>query len=345
MARPSPQTDRVVALIELLSAEGTPAMTLAEATRRLGVNKSTCHSMLTALHGRGWLARDPVTLGYRLGPALIGVGHRAAEGFPVLELARPVLAEFAHRHGAHCVALSIAGDRGTVVDQVRDPRSTSRELPTGDIVLRPPLGALIYAWQDDATVAAWLEGESEAAGAYHRQVLELIRSRCFSVELATPPETRLRNLVAQLREGLAREADLTGAPAGARPGVGRAEGSIEEMVDLLAGELAAMERFQDFLPLTLEPGGEYLVSSLGAPVFDRAGRVTLAVSLLGFPGLVTGAGIEQIGRELRDATAEVTRQSGGSLPPVGGVRPRDGAGPAPSHGPVYAGLPVGTRAP
>ena len=373
MARPSPQTDRVVALVELLSAEGTPTLTLAEATRRLGVNKSTCHSMLTALHERGWLARDPVTLGYRLGPALIGIGHRAAEGFPALELARPVLVAFAHRHGAHCVALSIAGDRGTVVDQVRDPRSTSRELPTGDIVLRPPLGALIYAWEEEATVTAWLEGESGAAREHHRQVLELIRSSRFSVELATPPETRLRNLVAQLREGLAREGGLTGTPTDAggdradradrsegsdrpdRPD--RPEASIEEMVDLLAGELAAMERFQDFLPLTLEPGGEYVVSSLGAPVFDRAGRVTLAVSILGFPGPATGAEIERIGRELSDATAEVTRQSGGSLPPNDAARHRGGtapsssapAAPAPAPAPldisVYTRPPVGTRAP
>ena len=356
MARPSPQTDRVVALVELLSAEGTPTLTLAEATRRLGVNKSTCHSMLTALHERGWLARDPVTLGYRLGPALIGIGHRAAEGFPALELARPVMVAFAHRHGAHCVALSIAGDRGTVVDQVRDPRSTSRELPTGDIVLRPPLGALIYAWEEEATVTAWLEGESGAAREHHRQVLELIRSRRFSVELATPPETRLRNLVAQLREGLAREAGLTGRP-GRADGPDRPEASIEEMVDLLAGELAAMERFQDFLPLTLEPGGEYVVSSLGAPVFDRAGRVTLAVSILGFPGPATGAEIERIGRELSDATAEVTRQSGGSLPPNDAARHRGGtapsssapAAPAPAPAPldisVYTRPPVGTRAP
>jgi len=322
MARPSPQTDRVVALVDLLSAEGAPALTLAEVTRRLGVNKSTCHSMLTALHERGWLSRDPDSLAYRLGPALITVGHRAAEGFPALELARPVLVEFAHRHGAHCVALSIARDRGTVVDQVRDPRSTSRELPFGDIVLRPPLGALIYAWEDDTTVDAWLAGESAPARDHHRQVLGLIRGRHFSVELATPPETRLRNLVAQLRDGLAREADPD--PSDDIP---RAETSIEEMVDLLAGELAAMERFHDFLPLTLEPGGEYLVSSLGAPVFDRAGRVTLAVSLLGFPGLVAGAEIERIGRELSEATAGVTRRSGGHVPPA----------------PVYGRSRVGTR--
>ena len=59
MARPSPQTNRVVALVEILAARPNEALTLAEVTRRLGVNKSTCYSMLQALTEVGWLLRDP----------------------------------------------------------------------------------------------------------------------------------------------------------------------------------------------------------------------------------------------------------------------------------------------
>ncbi|MGO9027797.1 MAG: IclR family transcriptional regulator [Acidimicrobiales bacterium] len=311
MARPSPQTDRVVALIELLSSEGAPSLTLAEVTRRLGVNKSTCHSMLTALQAVGWLVRDASTRAYRLGPALIAVGHHAASGFPAVELARPVMVEFARRHGCHCVALSIAGDRATVVDQVRDLRSPSSELPMGEIALRPPLGTIIYAWEDGETVRRWLEAEAPAARRHHLAVLELTRRRRFAVELATPPETRLRNLVAQLREGLVRE--VSAAPASPAPALSGT--SIEDMVDRLAGELAQIETFSDFLPLTLEPAGEYLVSSLSVPVFDYAGRVVLSLSLLGFPTMVTGSDIERIGCELADATAGVTRAIGGRTPP------------------------------
>jgi DNA-binding IclR family transcriptional regulator len=49
VARPSPQTNRVVALVEILAARPNEALTLADVTRRLGVNKSTCYSMLQAL--------------------------------------------------------------------------------------------------------------------------------------------------------------------------------------------------------------------------------------------------------------------------------------------------------
>jgi DNA-binding IclR family transcriptional regulator len=59
MARPSPQTDRVVALVGLLTSSPDATITLADATRRLRVNKSTCHSMLTALTEHAW--RSPAS--------------------------------------------------------------------------------------------------------------------------------------------------------------------------------------------------------------------------------------------------------------------------------------------
>ena len=288
-------------------------MTLAEVTRRLGVNKSSCHSVLTALLERGWVSRDPASLAYRLGPALIGVGRRASEGFPALDLARPVMDEFARRFGVHCVALGIVGDRGTVVGQVRDLRSTSTELPMTDIALRPPLGTVIYAFEDEPTVRRWLDGEPRDAQLHHRAVLALTRRRHYSVELATPPETRLRNLVAQLRDGLTRQA-TSPSDEGPGPAAPAREDTIGAMVDQLAGELASMERFEHFLPLRLDPDGEYLVSSLSAPVFDRSGRVVLTLSLLGFPGLVSGALIDRTGAELAGATEGITRRAGGRVP-------------------------------
>lgn len=317
MARPSPQTERLVSLLELLGAADTPSMTLAEVTRRLGVNKSSCHSMLATLHRAGWLVRDSDTRAYRLGPALIAVGHRAADGFPAVELARPVMADFARRYGCHCVALSVAGARGTVVDQVRDVRSPSLELPTGEIALRPPLGTVIYAWEDEATVRRWLSAESAATRRHHMAVLELTRRRQFSVELATPPEVRLRQLVAELREGLVREVSTTPTAADA----GWSGASIGDMVDRLVSDLAQKASIQEFLPLTLTPTGEYLVSSLGAPVFDHTGRVVLCLNLLGFPAMVSGAEIERIGRELAASTFELSEAAGcrGQVVPTHGL--------------------------
>ncbi|WP_155728604.1 helix-turn-helix domain-containing protein, partial [Mycobacterium avium] len=86
-ARPSPQTERVVNLFELLAADGSAGITLAEASRRLHVHKASCHSMLSELLRAGWLLRDPVRKTYHLGPALVRLGREAAARYPALVLA------------------------------------------------------------------------------------------------------------------------------------------------------------------------------------------------------------------------------------------------------------------
>jgi DNA-binding IclR family transcriptional regulator len=108
VARPSPQTNRVVALVEILAARPNEALTLADVTRRLGVNKSTCYSMLQALTEVGWLLRDPFHKTYRLGPALVAVGRAASSGFPALDFVRPAMIELSRGVGSHCVALAVA---------------------------------------------------------------------------------------------------------------------------------------------------------------------------------------------------------------------------------------------
>ena len=74
MPRASPQTDRVVAVVELLTAHPGADFTLAELARRLGVSKPTCYPMLAALTRSGWLLRHPTRKTYRLGPALVPAG-------------------------------------------------------------------------------------------------------------------------------------------------------------------------------------------------------------------------------------------------------------------------------
>src|SRR5207249_1441728 len=67
MARVSPPTDRVIATVSLLATHPDEPLSLAELTRRLGVNKSTGHAILTSLAASGWVLRDPARKTYRLG--------------------------------------------------------------------------------------------------------------------------------------------------------------------------------------------------------------------------------------------------------------------------------------
>jgi DNA-binding IclR family transcriptional regulator len=282
MARPSPQTDRVVAVVELLTLRPDQPHTLASLTRHLDTNKSTCLSTLSALVRAGWLLRDPFRKTYRLGPKLATVGQVAIAGFPALEFVRPLLARLSHECAANCAAVAVEGDHFTVLEQARDLRA----LPPGldfsvPIPLRAPLGSVVVAWADDAGRDAWLGPLSETVRSTYSEVLDATRRRGYSVELVTRPETQLRELMD----------DRPDPTAGLGP-------MLERLVDQLAAG-------DDFLVAELDPQARYLVSTVDAPVFVDD-EVRLLLSLNGFGTALTGRQVAAVGERLAAATATVT---------------------------------------
>ncbi|HEY7133433.1 MAG TPA: helix-turn-helix domain-containing protein [Acidimicrobiia bacterium] len=285
MARPSPQTERVVALVELLASRPGEPFTLAEVTRRLRVNKSTCHSMLTTLAAAGWLLRDPFAKTYRLGPGLATMARAAASEFPALDVAHAAMVDVGLHARAHCAALALVGDRLTVLDEVLDLHAVGAGLRVGtSIPLRPPFGSAVVAWADDTTATSWLAQVPGDARTHARAALDATRARGYAVELVTTPETRLQELAGRLR-----------APDGTV--------AIADLVEQLARDLAPRD---DVLPLTLEPSAAYTVSALNAPVLDRGGRVALVLSLTGFGRPITGADVAAVGERLSAATGALT---------------------------------------
>jgi len=278
VARPSPQTNRVVALVEILAARPNEALTLADVTRRLGVNKSTCYSMLQALTEVGWLLRDPFHKTYRLGPALVAVGRAASSGFPALDFVRPAMIELSRGVGSHCVALAVAPEHVTVVDQVRDVRAVGAPIGHGYIPLRPPFGAAVAAWSLPAVAERWLSLAPPGTSDRYLAALEVVRRRGFVVELAEPSWSPPTNPT-----------------------------SLPEVVEQLARLLSP-----DVLPLQLRATQAYAVSAINAAVVDPSGMVVLIVSLMGFPGPLTGAEVDVAGDRLRSATAVVTAALAGS---------------------------------
>jgi DNA-binding IclR family transcriptional regulator len=268
----------VVALVEILAARPNETLTLAEITRRLGVNKSTCYSMLRALTEVGWLLRDPFHKTYRLGPALVSIGRSASSGFPALDFVRPAMIELSRAVGSHCVALSVAPEHVTVVDQVRDVRAVGAPIGHGYIPLRPPFGAAVAAWSGPEATQRWLSLAPSGTAERYAAALEVVRRRGFVVELAEPAWT---------------------------PPVHGT--SLPEVVEELARLLPP-----DVLPLELDPTRGYTVSAINAAVVDPSGAVVLIVSLMGFPGPLTGLEIEATGRRIELAAATVTAALAGA---------------------------------
>ena len=265
------------------------ALSLAELTRRLGVNKSTGHAILTSLAAAGWVLRDPARKTYRLGPgARRARAHRAPASFPALDFARPLMAELSLEFAATCAALgrrratrSRCSTRSTTPAAAPTPSGSGRRSRSARRSARrcsrgPPTPCAPSGWRQ-------VPGDTRA---HYRDALAATHDRGFAVEIWLDPG----------RRACASWSMLLGDDASTRP-----------VLDRLADELAAHE---EFLAVALEPDREYAVNVVNAPVFDHTGQVTLVLSLTGFGRPLRGPRSSTAGARLVDATTTLTTALG-----------------------------------
>jgi len=88
-AYPIESVDKALTLLLLLRERR--ALTVSEAGRELGVAASTAHRLLAMLQYRGFVAQDPATKAYTLGPVLAELGLAAVRGMDIRAQARPVM--------------------------------------------------------------------------------------------------------------------------------------------------------------------------------------------------------------------------------------------------------------
>ncbi len=110
--------DRAIQILKAFEAKDEYSLT--ELYNLLGLNKSTTHDILNTLDQHRFLLRNKETRKYRLGPALIRLGHLAHEQIDVRRIARPFM-EGLMRQTAKSVLLgTFYNGRITIVDKV-DP--------------------------------------------------------------------------------------------------------------------------------------------------------------------------------------------------------------------------------
>jgi len=110
--------------IQILRAfERKDEYSLTELVSLLSLNKSTAFGILQTLTDHRFLTRDPQTLRYRLGPALIRLGHLAHEQTDVRRLARPHMEMLVHETRKSVLLGTFHEDRLTIIDKV-DPIGT-----------------------------------------------------------------------------------------------------------------------------------------------------------------------------------------------------------------------------
>jgi DNA-binding IclR family transcriptional regulator len=116
-----PAVDRALTILEEL-ARSKRGLRLPEISLRLGIPKSSTHSLLVALERRGYLHRNDRTGRYLFGSRILTLANAALCGMTLREVAHPVLAGMVRATGLACKMAILDRDQALLVEQVHPPQ-------------------------------------------------------------------------------------------------------------------------------------------------------------------------------------------------------------------------------
>lgn len=186
---------RAMAVIDFLAARPSETFSLSELARRVGLNKSTAHTVIHTLHDAGWLFRSPRDLRYGLGPRLTLIGQAAAKSVPELVVARPVMDELASELSAECVFSILIEDEIVVLGSSGANRPGEMAVAAGSITpCAPPLGTVFVAWLSETEREQRRQRGLDLGYDEMSAELEAIRGRGYVAALASSESWLLRVL-------------------------------------------------------------------------------------------------------------------------------------------------------
>jgi DNA-binding IclR family transcriptional regulator len=273
--RASPPTERVVAVLDFLAQHPNERFGVSELARRLGLSKPTCLGIVGTLAAADYLVRDAQDKTYRLGPALISLGHTAQESMRVNPAAREELRHLSSTLGITAALSAVIDDRITLLELVGPPGADVGVRVGQSYPFAPPVGLMFVLWDDDA-LRDWLAKEPTIPLRTDTDRLERVIDECrttgYLVELLTPGGRRIYALMAGMSSTL---------PDELRALLGELVSDIGERVYVRDECTTGQRRRLD-------------VSVISAPVYDHHRHQAMVVSL-------------QIGRALSDA--EITKNA------------------------------------
>jgi DNA-binding IclR family transcriptional regulator len=292
--RASPPTGRVVRVLEFMARHPQDRFGVSELARRVDLSKPTCLGIVATLSDAGYLIRDANDKTYRLGPALIALGHKAQESLRVSPAAREELSRLSTQFATTAALSAVVDDRITLLELVAPPGARVGVEVGQSYPFAPPVGLMFVLWDDEA-VRSWLAKEPTIplrtdTKRLHRVIAEC-RADGYLVERLTPSGQRLYALMAGMSNSL---------PDELRALLGEIVSDIGERV-YLRGENSGARHRHD-------------ISVISAPVYDHHQRQAMVASL-------------QIGRALTDS--EITGRARGLVAAadsltaqLGGVKPQ-----------------------
>jgi flavin reductase (DIM6/NTAB) family NADH-FMN oxidoreductase RutF len=202
-----------------------------------------------------------------------------------VDRARSEMEGLASSISARCIATVRGGDELVIAASAGQTRRGSAATLVGQrLPFVPPTGSILAAWLPTADADRWLDRQPPEKRAVSAAALAIVRERGFSVGLINDAQRAFSQRLSAAAEG-GHHIDL------------------EDLFDGLSYDPA---------DLTKEMYRE--VRIISAPVFDREGRVTLALSLHDFPKPSGEDGVAAYIKQLVAAAAIVTKRLGGKSP-------------------------------
>lgn len=267
----------MVAILDFFADHPGQAFTLTDLVRALKLSRATCHALLTGLVDSGYLYRTH-DKSYVIGPRLVAIGRIANEHFSPLQVAQPEMRALADEFGAICSAFFREGDEVVVRARAASISQLGFSIPQGArLQLRPPFGAVYFAWTTQAQAQAWVDGVEPPPTPAQRE--QMLKGMSFA---------RQHGFLFGVRN--------LNAPR------------YEEAPELIfKGQRA---EYPVLLEYEIDPKRQYLLTFINAPVFNEHQDVVFCLGLMGFTGGVSGAHIEHMGRTLRAACDRITNFAG-----------------------------------
>ncbi len=272
---PSPPTERVIAVIELLGSEPARQFTLAEICRSLNISRATGHAILTTLTAHDWVTRDPANAEYAWGPAMASLTKPANS-----LVYRAELQALATDTGTQVSLTRREGRTMVIVETVGECLTGPRISPGLRTPLVAPFGRDYIAGTSTEAQNAWLEAIGQPDPGLRRRmtaVLKEVRQRGFVVERLTKEYVRVYTALRALSS----------------------DGEIDMITTQLARAFADLTTI-DVLPDEMNTTAGHSVATISAPI-TVDGSVTMSVTAAVFATLTSGA-ISDLGRKVR-ATA------------------------------------------
>lgn len=171
-------------------AEDRRELTLTEVARRLGFKKATAHRIVSALERRGYLERNPLSGGYRVGLKVWQLGCEVVTQLRLREVARPFLQRLGDETQEHVNLAIPDGGEAVFVDIIESPKPIRPYTYIGGRVPSycAAAGKAMLAFQPEQVVSAVVKAglkpftdRTIVHAARLREELEMIRARGYAV--------------------------------------------------------------------------------------------------------------------------------------------------------------------